>query len=47
MVINAATFSASAGLAEDGHVTRVAAEVDDVVAHPFEDRYEVERTHVA
>jgi hypothetical protein len=34
-------------LPHDGHVSRVAAEVGDVIAHPFERGHDVEHAHVA
>ena len=39
-------LSAAAGLAEDRHVARVAAELADIVAHPFERRDEIEHAGV-
>ena len=43
----AGDFAAAAGLAEDRHVGRVAAELRDVVAHPLERGDDVEHADVA
>ena len=42
-----ADFAATAGLADDGHVARVAAEIGDVVVHPLQGGDDVEHADVA
>ena len=42
-----ADFAAAAGLAEDHHGVRVAAELFDVVAHPLQRVHDVEHADIA
>ena len=41
-----ADFSAAAGLAENHHVPRIAAEICNVIAHPLKDRNNIQHAHI-